>query len=114
MNLTGPFQPCLRRLATDGRVLDTSEYEDNLFYILGELGPPGVERLQQYYENRFCAGEGLTGHSLAMSLFLQDAADMVTVEEDRELARLLAEDLDLEEDNIAMSHQLSDIFRDVL
>ncbi|KAL4068439.1 hypothetical protein V8B97DRAFT_2058464 [Scleroderma yunnanense] len=106
MNVAGPSRPHVGRAATNGRV-NTSVHEDDLLRLLGDLGPMGAQHLQQYYENRSRTGETMTDHDLAMSFFLQNAADMAAMDEDRALASLLAEELNLE-DNIAMLHDWAD------
>ena len=50
-------------------------------------------------ESRTLTGQTMTDHDMAMSLFLQNTVDIAAEDEDEELARLLAYDLNIWEDD---------------
>ena len=105
MNVAGPSQPRFGRPGANGRAPNASEYEEELLQLILDLGPLGAQHLRQYYENRSLTGQRMTDHEMAMSLFLQNAEDITAVDQDRELARLLAEELDLGEDDDMPRHR---------
>lgn len=113
MNVAGTSQPRFGRPAANGRALNASEYEDDLLQLLLDLGPLGAQHLRQYYENRSLAGQRMTDHEMAMSLFLQNAVDITAMDQDRELARLLAEELNLGEDDIDMPRHRPNVMQSV-
>jgi len=105
MNIVGPSQPRFGRPGANGRASNASEYEEDLLQLLLDLGPLGTQYLHQCYENRSLTGQRMTDHEVAMSFFLQNAVDITAADQDRELARLLAEELNLGEDNDMPCHR---------
>ena len=100
MNVAGPSQSRFSQHGANARLRNgASEYEEDLRRLIHDLDPEDAQHLREFYESRTLTGQTMTDHDMAMSLFLQNAADIAAVDEDQELARLLADDLNMWEDD---------------
>ncbi|KAI6150011.1 hypothetical protein EDD17DRAFT_1197334 [Pisolithus thermaeus] len=98
MDIAGPSQP--RSRGSTASIRPQSTYEDDLLHILAGLGLEGTDQFREYYDRRNRQGRQMTDHEVAMSIFLQDARDLESIEEDRALALELAQRLHLEDEVI--------------
>ena len=101
MNIAGPSQLRSSQHGANERLRNgASEYEEGLRRLIHDLGPEGAQHLREFYESRALTGQTMTDHDMAMSLFLQNAADIAAEDEGQELTHLLADDLNIWEDDI--------------
>ncbi|KAI6038338.1 hypothetical protein EDC04DRAFT_1990717 [Pisolithus marmoratus] len=96
MNGAGPSRPRNRYSTVSNR--PQSAYEDDLLRMLANLDPDDIDQYQEYHERRHRRGRRMSDYDVAMSMFLEDAKNLETLEEDRTVACALARDPDLEDE----------------
>lgn len=96
MKVGGPYPPEYGRFS--GTKRPESTYQGDLLRLMNELGQEGVQQLSKLYEDTARSGQQLSDQEVAMSLFLQNATEVATVDEDRALALRLSQQLELDDD----------------